>query len=90
MDQVDIIGKLSDLSSRIEAKEQLSIKYKELVKARLTAISEKIKKLLTRQKDMLVKIKEESKTKLTALGKKLGDMKNQVKQQGEKHNTNEY
>ena len=32
---------------------------------------------------MLVKIKEESKTKLTALGKKLGDMKNQVKQQGD-------
>lgn len=83
MDQVDIIGKLSDLSSRIEAKEQLSVKYKELVKSRLAVISDKIKKLLARQKNMIVKIKDDSKTQLTALGKKLGDMKNQVKQQGD-------
>ncbi len=83
MDQVDIIGKLSELSTRIEAKEQLSVKYKDLVKARLATISDKIKNLLTRQKEMVTKIKEDSKKNLTDLGKKLGDMKTQVKQQGD-------
>ena len=83
MDQVDIIGKLSDLSSRIETKEKFAEEYKKLVKARLATISDKIKKLLVRQKEMVMKIKEDSKKELTALGKKLGDMKTEVKKQGD-------
>lgn len=83
MENVDIIGKLNDLASRIDAKEGINNKYKELVKSRLTSIAEKIKNLLVRQKEMIATIKGESKTKLSNLGKKLNDMKNDVKRQGE-------
>ena len=83
MENVDIIGKLNDLSSRIDAKEGINNKYKELVKSRLASIAEKIKNLLARQKEMIATIKGESKTKLSNLGKKLNDMKNDVKRQGE-------
>ena len=83
MDNVDIIGKLNELASRIDAKEGINNKYKELVKTRLASITEKIKKLLARQKEMIVTIKADSKTKLSNLGKKLNDMKNDVKRQGE-------
>lgn len=83
MENADIIGKLNDLASRIDAKEGINNKYKELVKSRLASISEKIKNLLARQKEMIATIKGESKTKLSNLGKKLNDMKNDVKKQGE-------
>ena len=83
MENTDIIGKLNELASRIDTKEGINSKYKELVKTRLASITEKIKKLLARQKEMIVTIKADSKTKLSNLGKKLNDMKNDVKRQGE-------
>ena len=50
MENADIIGKLNELASRIDAKEGINNKYKELVKSRLASITEKIKNLLARQK----------------------------------------
>jgi len=83
LEQLDLAGKISDLSARIETKEQLSEQYKTLVKERLGIINKKILDLLTKQKTMVGKIKDESKTKLTSLGKKLGDLRTQDKKEGE-------
>ena len=74
MDQTDIIGKLGELSSRIDEKEGLANKYKEIVKSKLAVISDKIRKLLNSQKQTIITIKEDTKKELLELEKKLSDV----------------
>tara|TARA_Y200000002_G_scaffold382452_1_gene399565 strand:- start:3005 stop:4399 length:1395 start_codon:yes stop_codon:yes gene_type:complete len=83
MDQTDIIGKLGELSSRIDEKEGLANKYKEIVKSKLAVISDKIRKLLNSQKQTIITIKEDTKKELLELEKKLSDVNEKTKKDGE-------
>lgn len=83
MDQTDIIGKLGELSSRIDEKEGLANKYKEIVKSKLAVISDKIRKLLNSQKQTIITIKEDTKKELLELEKKLSDVNEKTKKNSE-------
>jgi len=83
MDQTDIIGKLGELSTRIDAKEELANKYKEIVKSKLAIITDKIRKLLNSQKQTIITIKEDTKKELLELEKKLSDVNEKTKKDSE-------